>query len=316
MDNLQRIGRFAQAGILVVTLTLCLVWQAKSEDSSIEKAIKTFGANDVQGYVQPLADIFGANMGAGWYRSAEIPRSGFNISFNIVGMGSVISDEQKTYLANSPAGYAQKTFETATIFGKDGGKVTDPPSGLSYKGTGGAINTAMFPLAALQVNLGSLYGTQFILRGLPIPSVSGVPKITYVGAGVRHNVSQYLFAGDEPPVHVAFSGYYSRIAFGDIITLNNFGVGPQISKRFAIIELYGGLAYESSSMKLSYTPSISYTDPLTSTANSIPVDISLDGANTFRGTVGVQLNLAVLHLHLDANFGSVTNFSSGIGFGF
>ena len=45
------------------------------------------------------------------------------------------------------------------------------------------------------------------------------------------------------------------------------------------------------------------------------VDITLTGANNFRFTVGVGLSLGILKIFADANFGSVTNYSAGIGFG-
>lgn len=303
MTKQRRIYFFRTTVLFLLALGF-LRTSAWSEETSLEKALKSFNAADVQGYVQPLADIFGANMGAGWYRTAEIPQMGFSFSFDIIAMGSVIGAEQETYTANSPPGYSQPTFQTATVFGKKGGTVTDP-SGLSYKGSDGSVSASLFPLAALQVNIGTLYGTQLMIRGLPIPAISGAPSISYWGGGVRHSISQYF--GNEPEVNVALSAYYSRISFGDIISVNNFGVGPQISKKFSIIELYGGIAYEKSSMNIKFT---------STTSGNAVVDITLDGVNKFRGTLGAVLNLGPVHLHGDANFGSITNFSAGIGFGF
>lgn len=279
---------------------------ARADESTVDKTIKAFGADQVKGYVQPVADIFGANMGAGWYRSAEIPKMGFTIAVDIVGMGALVGDEQKSYNATAPAGYNPSTFKTATIFGGKGDSIVDKNTGLSFRGSDGAINTSIVPLAALQVTIGSIYGTQFIIRGLPIPSISNSPKVSYWGGGVRHSISQYLYGEEEPAVNLAMSANYSRISVGDLITITNFGVGPQISKKFSIAELYGGIGYESSSMNIKYTPSNGGT----------PVDITLDGVNKFRGTLGLALNLAILHIHADANFGSITNFSAGLGFGF
>lgn len=300
--------RHSQISFSLAALVFALTFgslAARADDSSVDKALKAFGAEQVKGYVQPVADIFGANMGAGWYRSAEIPKMGFTISVDIVGMGALVGDEQKTYTSNAPAGYNPSTFKTATIFGGKGDSIVDKNTGLSFRGSDGAINTSIVPLAALQVTIGSIYGTQFILRGLPIPSISGSPNVSYWGGGVRHSISQYL-GDDEPAVNLAMSVNYSRIAVGDLITITNFGVGPQISKKFSIAELYGGIGYEKSSMNIKYTPS----------AGGTPVDITLPGANTFRGTLGLALNLVILHIHADANFGSITNFAAGVGFGF
>jgi len=299
MKSLQQSLRCSTS--IALALMVFLGMSSARGDSSLEKAIKAFSQDYVSGYIQPFGDFFGANMGAGWYHSAAIPQMGFNLSVNIVAMGSIVGDAQKTFTANSPIG----SFATPTVFGdKTGGRITDPNTGLSYGGSGGALNAPLFPLATLQLHIGSVYGTELIVRGLPIPEVSGAPKVTFFGLGVRHSISQYLV---EFPVDIAAGVFWNTIKFGDLIDMKSIAFGAQASKSFAVLEVYGGFAYEKSSMDLTYT----------STAAGTPnVTLSLDGANTFRATVGLGLNLAILHIYGDANFGSVTNFSAGLGFGF
>jgi hypothetical protein len=175
---------------------------------------------------------------------------------------------------------------------------------LSYAGSGGALNATLFPLATLQLHIGSIYGTEVVIRGLPIPEISGAPKVTFFGAGIRHSISQYLV---EFPVDIAAGVFFNTIKFGDLIEMKSFAFGAQASKSFSVLEIYGGFAYEKSSMDLTYG---------STTAGGGNVNISLDGANKFRGTIGLGLNLAILHLYGDANLGTVTNFSAGLGFGF
>jgi hypothetical protein len=55
----------------------------------------------------------------------------------------------------------------------------------------------------------------------------------------------------------------------------------------------------------------------TSNASGEPdVNIDLDGENSFRFTAGAGLNLGIVRVSADVNFGAVTNFSGGIGIGF
>jgi hypothetical protein len=293
------------ASILFSLLLLLAFSRAHADESKIETALKAFNKDDVTGYIQPFADFFGANMGAGWYHSAAIPQSGFSLSVNIVAMGSSVGDDFKSYTVNAPAGYNPATFQSATVFGGKKTVITDQNTGLSYSGIAdGAIETGLFPLATLQLNIGSLYGTEFIIRGVPIPQVSGAPAVTFFGLGARHSLSQYLL---ESPVDIAAGVFWNTMKFGDLISMSSVSFGAQASKSFSVLEIYGGLAYEKSSMDLSY---------VSTAPGGGNVDISLDGANTFRGTIGLGLNLAVLHLFFDANFGSVTNLSAGLGFGF
>jgi len=275
--------------------------------TALEKALEQYNAETVSGYIQPVADLFGADMHAGYYHNAWIAPSGFSLGFDIIVMGSVVQDAQKYYTANAPPGFTPATFKTATIFGGKGTSILNSLiTGLEYKGSDGIVNTSIFPLAVPQLRIGSLYGSDLTLRFITIPSIGDnkFPVITLWGIGVRHSISQYIY---ECPVDLAAGVYFNSFTIGDLMNFKGFAVNAQASKSIKILILYGGIAYESSKMNLKY----SSTDP-TATKG---VDITLDGSNKFRFTVGVGLNLGILKVFADANFGSVTNYSAGIGFG-
>jgi hypothetical protein len=276
--------------------------------SALEDAIKQYSGDAVKGYIQPVADMFGANMHAGYFQTASIPKTGFVFSFDIIGMASLVGDAQKTYTANAPPGFAPTTFQTATVFGGKGTEVSNTSSpSLRYKGSDGIFNTSVFPLAVPQVTIGSIYGTVGVVRFVALPKFGDdkVPTVSLWGVGLRHSVSQYF---KMIPLDLAAGIYYDRFKAGDIVDFSGLMIGVHASKTFSILTVYGGLAWEKSSLNLKYTS----TDP------SVPlgVDISLDGANSVRGTVGVKLALGVFKIFADANVGSVTNFSGGIGFGY
>jgi hypothetical protein len=261
----------------------------------------------VQGYIQPIADLFGANMNAGFYHSAELPTAGFHIAFDIVAMGASVGDDQKSYTAKTKPTYP--ALHTATVFGGKKSVVTSTvdPS-LQYSGIAdGIFNTTIFPLATPQLTLGYLYGTSATIRFVTVPSsvTKDLGTITLFGLGVQHSVSQYL---PDFPVDLAGGVFYTRFSVGDFIDFNSFAFGAQASKKFSVLALYGGLQYENSTMHLQYTS----TSP---SAPNSQVDIKLDGANKFRFTIGAGLDLVVLHVFADANFGSITNYVAGIGFG-
>lgn len=293
-------------GSALAILCMLLVATVLSQ-SSLENTLKQFGTNTVKGYIQPMADLFGANMHAGLYRSADVPTAGFHLAVDIIAMGASVGDDQKSYEVELPAGYAAATFKAPTIFGdKEGTVYTDPVTGLQYASSGGIINTSLFPLATIQATVGSIYGTDAIIRFVPIPSFKDekFPKITMWGIGARHSISQYL---PEPPVDIAAGIFYSKFSVGDFIDFTGVTIGAQAGKTFSVLSVFGGLAWESSQMNLSYTSTVQGVNP--------NVDIDLDGDNSFRFTAGASLQLAFFRLFADANFGSVTNFSAGLGFG-
>lgn len=306
MNLLRTFATTVSRSCIALILFLC-VTSLRAEESDLEKALRQYNAQTVSGYIQPIADLFGANLNAGFSHSANIP-SGFHIRLDIVAMGAVVSDEETSYNAKDPWG---GEFKTATVLGGKGSTVSFFPNdpSLQYKGSDGIFNTSFFPFATPQITVGSVYGTEAILRYVPIPEDFGgakLPAITLFGIGARHSLSQYI---EGFPLDVATSFMYNKFTIGDLITANATAFGVQASKEFSILQFYGGLQYEKTSMTLEFNS----TDP---TVTSPLVSIDLDGSNNVRATIGAALNLYVLKVFADANFGNVTNFSAGIGFGF
>jgi hypothetical protein len=305
MKPVQNLFRSTLAAALMVMCVLAST-EARAQ-STLEDALRQYSGDAVKGYIQPIADLFGANMNAGLYSTANIPVAGLTFGFEIVVMGASVGDDQKSYTAKAPSGFNPGTFKTATIFGGKGTEVTDQNTGFKYKGSDGLINASLFPLAVPQLTIGSLYGTVVTIRYIPVPEIGDgkFPKTTLFGIGARHSVSQYF---EVLPLDVSAGFFYSSMTIGDLLDFKGLSIGAQGSKSFAILTIYGGLAWEKSTLTLSYKT----TDPNATAPN---VNVDLDGANNFRFTIGAGLSLAVLKLRIDANFGSVTNFSAGLGFG-
>lgn len=316
-----QLKHIVRGGMLILLGAFSLLTSATAfSQSSLQEALKPFAGDAVKGYLQPVADLFGANMHSGFYNTADIAGTGFHLNIGIVGMAAMVGDDQKTYQASMPAGFSPATASTATIFGEKGIVVPDAAHpGFSYKaGPDGIFNTKMMPLAVPQLTLGRVYGTELIVRYLPMPKIGDgkVPQINLWGIGVRHSVSQYL---PKLPVDLSAGIFYhsfkaedhpeSAVAGDQGLTLEYKGLsfGAQASKSFSILTLYGGLAYESSTFDVSYY--------LSDIATPVQENLSLDGANKFRFTGGLSLSLGFMKLFADANFGSVTCFSGGIGFG-
>jgi hypothetical protein len=299
---------------LLLLLLITLAWAGASAQTSMEDAIKSLTGDNGKGYIQPVADLYGANMNAGWWHDASIsPRLGFHLEFDLVAMGGLVGDDQKSYTASSPFGFTPQTFTTATIFGTKGSTVQSTLApGISYRSPDGVFKTSFFPLFAPQLTIGNVFGTQLAVRFLTLPKIGGgeVPKVTLWGLGVKHSVSQW-FPVIPFDVAVFFTYGVTTVDMteggGRLFDYSGYSFGALASKRFSILTIYGGLTGESSSMTVKYE----------STVPEAPGTISFDleGANTFRATAGLSLNLWVIRLFADANFGKVTHFSAGLGFG-
>ena len=270
-----------------------------------EEMLKQLTADRAAGYFQPFADVVGANVNSGFYHSAAIPKAELNIEFSIIAMGAAVGEDQESFQANAPSGFDPATFPTATIFGGQGTLVTDATTGLQYSGSGGIISTSMFPQFVPQLKVGSFLGTEAIVRFIALPESEDIPEVIQFGVGGRHSISQY-FA--EVPLDIAFGVFYNSFTAGDIIDYEGIAAGVQASKAWELFTVYGGLQWEESTMNLTYISE----DP---TVTNPAINIDLTGANTFRFTAGGALTLGIIKFFVDANFGSITAFSGGIGIG-
>lgn len=288
-------------------LSIMITAPALRAQNPIEDAIKQLTSDNAKGYLQPFVTAFGANMNSGVYHSASIGNLGFTFRFDLIGMGTLIGDAEKKYNATNP--YVGSAVETATIFGEEGA-IVGPIPGVEYQFQNGQVKTSMVPLAMPQLTVGDLYGTQAVLRYIPIPSIGDGPEAELFGIGARHSVSQYIPA---IPLDVAATIFYQSLTIGDLLEAKTLVFGAQASKSFSILTVYGGLQYESMSMDVNYIytgniPGITVTEP--------KVSLTLDGKNQFRGTAGVDLSLAIMHIFADINVGNAIVVSGGIGFGF
>jgi hypothetical protein len=292
--------------MMLFVVFVLLAAPAKAQ-TPLEDAIKQLSSDNVRGYLQPFVNGFGANMNSGWYNTAEIGKSGLHLKLRFIGMGTMIGDAEKMYVASSP--FDQSPVQTATVFGDIGTIVPNDPSDpiAYYHFQNGQVKTKFVPFAVPQLTVGDFFGTQASVRYIASPEISNFPKSSLFGIGIRHSINQYF---PTIPLDIAAGLFYQKLKIGDLMEAKAFNFGVQASKSFSILTLYGGLQSESSSMTVNYI----YTG-IGSTPDT-KVSLEMDGENKFRATVGAGLNLVILHLNTDINFGKVTVVSGSVGFGF
>ena len=292
---------------LGAALTAAAAGGARAQ-SSFEDALAQYNAQTVRGYIQPLVDLFGANLNAGFFTGPAAPGSRLSFGLSLIGMAAPVLDKHKTYLASTPPGWNPSSFETATIFGGQGTTVTHANNPvLQYRGSDGLIDASILPLAVPQLFVGGIAGSEVVFRYGRTPTFGDndeIPNATLFAVGARHNVGRYLGL---LPVDLGLGVMYSSFEVGDIAKVTGVVIGLQGSKTFTILTAYGTVAWESTKMNLTYTS----TDP----SASGRVDVDIDGANQFRTNFGLSLRLSVVRLFADVNVGSVTHYSGGLSFG-
>jgi len=290
-----------QITLLAVLLAICSPLHAQD----LEDYVSKYTSENGKGYMQPLADAFGASINSGLYHGARIPTFGFNIYIGVETMMALIADDQKFFTATTGDPFSPATSaKTSTIFGSTTGASVTGTGGTVYNFPGG-LDVSKVPLAVPQVTVGSILGTEATLRFIQVTLDDNYGKVKLFGFGVRHSISQYL---PNFPIDLAAGFFIQKLEVGDIIEANAKYFGVQGSYSKSIFTFYGGVGFESANLDISY-------DFESGEDSASTISFDLDADNSARFTAGVAFNLLVMKLHADYNFGAQKVVGIGLGFG-
>lgn len=354
-------NKFNLSGPVLVVLLLMTSGLTSAQDLS--ESLSSVASEYASFYVRPLTDALGADYNSGLFHSADNgPRNGFHLYVGLKVFATQIESSDERFSTTYSGHY---TFEEAvagqlikvtapavftvrdasTIFGDETlGTITVRSSLDTTITIGGQPHVIRFdstfsmdpieplidlpamPAGAPQLEIGTILGTDVMIRYVPSFSDDEVGRFGLFGAGIRHSLSQYL---PRLPFHLAIQGVWQNLFLDDndgeaVFDLTTWAVNIQASKKIGMLTFYGGLQAEDASIEITYTlenediveigdpGGIGTGDPFD------PVDISLDldGANSFRGIAGLSLQAGPIHIASDINFGKVRSASASIGLSF
>ncbi len=299
----------------ILSITLLSVFLISSSALPQEGvAINKLFQNDAEQYLKPLSTWFGTYFNSGTYYDAKVPAF-FGFKFNIIGMWSIVPDDQKTFKPDPKLPGVTDVEPTATVFGNKGGYYLGSqgfytyPSGLSLK----AIPMGIYQVA------GSFYNTELLVRFFPKIKFQDT-KVGIFGVGLKHDISSHI---PLLPVNIAVQFLYNNFSFeyndGDPANLtevksNNFAFNIHASKSISIFTVYSGLQYESSSMDFNYY--FEDSENQYPGAGHQTVNLKIDGSNNFRFTLGGALKLGFFVINADVNLTKFTTFTTGLSLDF
>jgi len=307
---------YRTGGILIAALVASATapGTTRADDGAVQNQISVYTGSNAHGYLQPLANAFGAALNSSYSYSAYIPPTSLHISLEVPVMGVFFEDTDRTFTATTESNFNPTTEvpNAPTVVGP-GDAVTVTGSGGSQFSCPGGLDLNSFGLAVPQLRVSSFMGTEGILRWVAYDQAdSDLGKISLFGIGGRHSISQYF--GDKPMFDLAVGVMYQTFKIGendrggDFTSTTAFSMQAQVSKNlpvgFMTLVPYGGLAWEKLDVDLSYEDD-----------NGAPVDVALEGDNDMRFTVGAGLNFVAGQLFADYSFASTNNFSFGLALG-
>ena len=267
--------------------------------------------SEIQKYATPLATWSGTYFNSGGYYTASVAKT-FGFKFSLIGMMIFIPEDQLTFNVQPYPEYTG-TETSATFFGKEGAAIPGPEEYIIYPP---GINMTSIPAGIPQIGF-SFIGIEAMLRYFPKLDLDDV-EVNLLGWGLKYNFSQ-LIPG--LPLDIAaqilFNNFGAKYITDDItnveIETSNFAFNIHASKAFGNFIVYGGLQYETTTMDMKYTfdglgfPGITPGDQQ---------NVSMDGDNSMRLTVGAAFRVAVLVLNADFSLGSQNALVAGINFEF
>lgn len=301
--------------VVCAVLALLLALAALPASAQINDQLKAYTGVNGEGYLEPLANAFGATLNDAYFYSAQIPQSGLRISLEFPIMGVIFGDDDRTFSAVPEGGFEPKdAVEAPTIVGDGEAVVITNTGGGAYAFPGG-FDLNSFGLIVPQLRVGGVMGTEAIVRWFAIDvSDDGdaeIGKVSLYGFGLRHSISQYL--GDFP-LELAGGFMWQSFTAGenekgdDLISTDAFSFGVQGSKPFEAglitLEPFAGLSLDTFSMNVDYQDD-----------NDVDIQLDFETDTTVHLTIGAGLRLPIAHVHGAWNFASQNSFNFGIALG-
>ena len=270
--------------------------------------LKNFGEVNGKEYMKPFVNAFGSDLNSGWFSTAKTSPLSFGLTFNA--MLAVVPDDDKTFLAQNPDTLRYKETEvvSATVFGNNGGFFTSDEYPELF--LPGGVDIKAVPLIVPQAHLGLPGGFEVEVRYIPPYEIKDMGKISFVGGGVKYQVSK-LIPMLSALLPISIQGSYQQLKLGDVVTVNSAFVNIHASRGLVVLPVtfYGGIGYESTNLKAKYT----YTEPWQG-GETRDIDFDITGDNGFRFTAGARLKILLIDVMLDYSVGKYQTLRAGAGF--
>ena len=172
--------------------------------------------NFLGAYFSPFAESIGAGLNKGWYNTAKPHKlAGFDVSLSLNLI--TISDEVASFDVNSIENFSSTSSSTPSILGSGEGATINYQNGNvngQFVMPDQNIEIKAIPIPTLNVGLGLIKGTEINVRYIPTYEYDigfvGKGSVELYGAGIKHDVLQWLPINKFLPFDLSIQGAFSR----------------------------------------------------------------------------------------------------------
>ena len=288
--------------------------------------------NFLRAYFSPFAESIGAGLNKGWYNTAKPHKlAGFDVSLSLNLI--TISDEIASFDVNSIENYSSASSSTPSILGSGEGAIINYQNGNvngQFVMPDQNIEIKAVPIPTLNVGLGLIKGTEINVRYIPSYEYDigfiGKGSVELYGAGIKHNILQWLPLNKFLPFDLSIQGAFSQfntsfevesqsVRQGVDLDIQASTVNLIFSKKFAMITAYGSVGQNFVSSTLNADTNFSLGSASTLNFN-FPLEINMPKTSEMQASAGVRLQFTIFTLYANQTFSSYPSTSAGIGISF
>jgi len=338
--------------ILLFLGVFALSFNTKAQDGfeSILLADAADSQKLMQAYFAPGMEGFINAMNAGWYHTAKVHKPfGFDIA---IGASGAVIPTEKDLINISALGLSSNlTSNSSTTPSFSGGDVSGAQftvntnvqgqsASATFTAPGGVeLPANLVPAPAVQLSVGLPWKFEAMVRFIPDVSFGedqDESSLNMFGVGLKKEITSWFGPMEKTPLHVSLLAAYTsmKVSYGisDITTgpirtqsalaefdLSAYTVQAIASLNFPIINLFGGIGYNSGSS--SYSMSGTYTgvfdtgfpapnDTVTKTL-TVPTGLDFDSSG-FATTLGARLSLGFFKIYGSYSFQEYNTANLGV----
>lgn len=300
-----RLLRFA----LILGLALPALPAMAQDTGQLEDNLSAYIGKNAEGYLGPLRDGVGGALNSGLFMYPGVPSGGFHVRLDLRAMIVSYKDEDRTFMATTEDSFGDdpQTVEAPTLVGStESVTVIDQGTGAIYTFPGG-FDIDRFGLAAPQITIGSIAGTELLGRWIAVePGDLEIKKVELFGIGARHSLNHWF---DSLPIDLSIHGMYQTLKVDDdLVDARALTLGGAVGKSFGLLAAYAGVSYDTIDLDARYVSEAS--------GQSEEINVNLEKKSGLNLGLGATLRLGFLHLNGEFHAAERTSYALGVGLGF
>ena len=346
---------------IVFLLSVCIKANAQGGFSDVIKVSPADATKLIQAYGEPLFKGFGVGMNSGWTNTAK-PKGLLHFELKFSATAAFVPAADKSFdvtkigLSNGVGPSDPNNIIAPTIAGE---RSNDGPGLNVYDANHRVVQQfnlpsgklPVIPTPQLQLTVGLINGTDLTIRGFPQVNLGGdVGKVSMIGFGLKHDLTQYIFGPAKiiVPFNLSILAAYSHLSLSDNLSVqpdqgaihdptdantnnnfntqhadshfNSFLAEAIISKKILFFTPFAAVGYNTASTHFAAVGNYPVTTRATLTQEyysvyTNPVTINETSISGFRSDVGFQLNFG-FSLYVAYSISKYSAFTGGLGLSF